>query len=650
MGAISDDANSAFREDNTLGLPSSGDYFPAKAPIRALFARIETALDELALAGMATVKKATKAALDADLAHAADTIAIVYNDATAANNGYYVKSGGSGAGSWTKSTNLNVPSTLTADIALIKSKVEDLDAALTADLAALIASDVQPLVDDAEAAATAAAASAASAASAAIDLANAAPELQRYTKTTDEVQPIAADADNQIVLGINKTTGQLVGSGLASGANQTTSNIPLASADIVATPTSARWNGFFMYGQSNATGADAQPALSLSQPYSNRTFGAGVRASKAGNSFGGVNTGTGTDIALVESDGTGADGYANGGETMSSGAANFAVEKALIEQGVATSDFIVFASAPGHDSYSIAQLEQGAGWYQNIKDHASEMKARAIAAGKTAHLHAVAWIQGEADADDATLSRSQYATKMSDLRDDLDADLRVAIINASPSHAQTTALHMLTTQTAYELTAYAGKIPLAQFDAVEANSYIHFVVPEFFFPRANDFHRTALGQLHMGRYFGRAYEQLVIEGREPDCIWPKSAYARGTTVYVKFLVPRFPLVLDTVLLGSTTDYGFKITDGTGTLTLSNIGVVNGDTISITINRTLGANPVVRLGLDYLASVYSANLPNGASHNLRDSTTDTFRSGGVTYPLWHVAPHFEKSITILDANA
>lgn len=43
---------------------------------------------------------ASKAALDADLAYSAGAFGLVYNDATAANNGTYVKAGASGAGSW----------------------------------------------------------------------------------------------------------------------------------------------------------------------------------------------------------------------------------------------------------------------------------------------------------------------------------------------------------------------------------------------------------------------------------------------------------------------------------------------------------------------------------------------------------------------
>ncbi|MHC1726490.1 MAG: hypothetical protein AB9866_10850 [Syntrophobacteraceae bacterium] len=45
----------------------------------------------------------TKALMDADLVHAAGTLAEVTNDATPSNNGIYRKEGASGAGSWVKS-------------------------------------------------------------------------------------------------------------------------------------------------------------------------------------------------------------------------------------------------------------------------------------------------------------------------------------------------------------------------------------------------------------------------------------------------------------------------------------------------------------------------------------------------------------------
>lgn len=52
--------------------------------------------------GAGIIGKATKALLDADLAYAADKIALVTNDTTITNNGFYRKTGASGSGSWVK--------------------------------------------------------------------------------------------------------------------------------------------------------------------------------------------------------------------------------------------------------------------------------------------------------------------------------------------------------------------------------------------------------------------------------------------------------------------------------------------------------------------------------------------------------------------
>lgn len=62
----------------------------------------DTAVAIAAGFGAGLIGKATKALLDADLAHAADAIAYVTNDTTATNNGFYRKVGASGSGSWAK--------------------------------------------------------------------------------------------------------------------------------------------------------------------------------------------------------------------------------------------------------------------------------------------------------------------------------------------------------------------------------------------------------------------------------------------------------------------------------------------------------------------------------------------------------------------
>lgn len=87
-----------WRRYVTPGVPSSGANQPNKDDIVSW----GTWLESLLGAGAGGLAYTNLAALNSDLAHPANTTAVVYNDATPANNGLYVKSGGSGAGSWSR--------------------------------------------------------------------------------------------------------------------------------------------------------------------------------------------------------------------------------------------------------------------------------------------------------------------------------------------------------------------------------------------------------------------------------------------------------------------------------------------------------------------------------------------------------------------
>lgn len=103
MGAVKDQIDYAMRDHNTDGVAASGIHDVVKSDVRAIGPLIETALANIGLGSMLSVAYATKAELDADLAHDADSVGLVYSDGTDANNDLYVKTGASGAGAWTNS-------------------------------------------------------------------------------------------------------------------------------------------------------------------------------------------------------------------------------------------------------------------------------------------------------------------------------------------------------------------------------------------------------------------------------------------------------------------------------------------------------------------------------------------------------------------
>lgn len=115
-----------LRDYNIDGIPSSGENDPEKSEGRHVFDVIDANFDLLSIAAAAgvTVQKSTLTALNDDLAHAANTLAVVFNDPTAANNIFYYKVGASMSGSWVAS-DLGVEGPVAAAIAAVQPLVDE---------------------------------------------------------------------------------------------------------------------------------------------------------------------------------------------------------------------------------------------------------------------------------------------------------------------------------------------------------------------------------------------------------------------------------------------------------------------------------------------------------------------------------------------
>ncbi|MEY9326832.1 hypothetical protein [Sinorhizobium fredii] len=107
-------AATVFRDYETDGVPSSGSHKPKKSAIRELLLGYENIINAFLSNG--GLIYASKASLDADLAHAANSMAWVIGDATVANNGVYRKIGGSGTGSWTRAADLPFSFIIASDV------------------------------------------------------------------------------------------------------------------------------------------------------------------------------------------------------------------------------------------------------------------------------------------------------------------------------------------------------------------------------------------------------------------------------------------------------------------------------------------------------------------------------------------------------
>lgn len=130
MGKITTDAAETYRDNEIVGLPASGEHDPKKSEIRALWASTDAALSAVAngvLAGGAIIYEVRGSAgqpgtLFGDLAHAAGTLGLVYDDPIPSRNGFYVKAGASGVGNWLQ-TDLALPSSFADLLSALDGKV-----------------------------------------------------------------------------------------------------------------------------------------------------------------------------------------------------------------------------------------------------------------------------------------------------------------------------------------------------------------------------------------------------------------------------------------------------------------------------------------------------------------------------------------------
>lgn len=394
---------------------------------------------------------------------------------------------------------------------------------------------------------------------------------------------------------------------------------------------STHYRAFFAYGQSLGVGDEARAVISATQPYANIMLNGGL---KTGDTVAGMSS----LVPMVEQmQAAGGAASTTSGETIVSSACNYAVRLAIAAGlAMAPTSMVIAGGAPGLGSQSIAQLSKGTVPYTRFLAQVAAHKALVVASGRTYSVDLVAWIQGEQDCELGT-TRAAYLAALLQLQADLDADIKAIT-------GQSNTVRFLLYQTSHKIVPSGGAVALAQMDAVKQSSYFHFVTPCWPFPRYDFVHLVAAGYNWMGKYFGRAAAQIVAQQREPDCMRPLSAFVvnGGTTLTVQFQVPAAPIAIDTTNLANVANYGMKVVDDTGTLTLTNIAVA-GTAVTMTLDRPLGANARWRLGLDI------PGTDNGrATHALRDSTTETVTIAGTTYPLWHISAADELPIINLEA--
>jgi hypothetical protein len=631
--------------------------------------------------------KADKATLDADLAHDEDAVALVYNDATALLNGWYRKTGATGVGAWmqfevlaraARDAAVAAVADAAAQAAISRRYANNTDDAdfvggapgergarfwFNATVAAIIANLgrlyswigggtrapfwVDLGLNELLGADTAPADGVSFYRGHFVDWLRSLPFSVGQLMTFSGLyrlfnwlgistrSPFWVDKEGNLLLGANSAPadgnswyeGHFHDYLLAkAGGSASTGYAPIslgANAPIF-TPNNS-YIGMPTTGQSLNVGALATPVISTVQPFGNVMLTGGVKS-----------TGTGFVPMVEDTNQEGGVASGNRGETICSSATTYACKLFAIDGAGDPSSLKFWASAAGQGGTRLLGISKGTTSYNRLLSQVTNATAAAVAGGRNLVVPAVPIIHGPTDSDIGT-DRATYLAQMLQLAADLNTDIKAITGQSSP-------VHILMVQSAYKA-ATVGTVQLAQMDAVEQSPLIHMVCNDGFLPINNSdgqkVHLTNVGEVWLGHYVGRAIFQLLYNGKKPDCIWPLGATYNGTTVRVKFRTPT-----KLVLNGPTqTNYGFKLVDDAGMLTLSNIKVVDNHTVIFTIDRAVVGTLNVRYAMDYCAA---ANILGGGCGDLTDSTSETIVISGITYSLVHRSPAFIRTAYAVEA--
>jgi hypothetical protein len=419
-------------------------------------------------------------------------------------------------------------------------------------------------------------------------------------------------------------------SDLAAALGVTTNGADAVTRNPVRLPANGI-HGLLQTGQSNVAGAQGRPLLSTTALYGSLMFNGGLKAADA--------PGTASFVPAVEDllAEQGADyGGNNRGETGLVQAMAQAVRTAARVAGVAPADYLIWSATSAEGGTSIAEHAEGGAIFEDGIYRVTRAKARANTLGVPFAVPMVVWLQGEADAGRTpSTDRTVYKDTLIEIAEAYDARIRAITGQANP-------VKMLVHQTA-SVSAVNSDIVLAQADAAAESDLIILGNPIYHLPHnADALHLSALGHALRGAATGRAYSQLVVDGRAPDVVQPLYAWAEGTTIRVRFQAAS-RLVIDRTGLPAATDNGLRVLDSGGTVTLTGQTIEGGNTWRATMSRALtGTAPRVRIALDYTGG----GSAGGGICNIRDSATDTVTLGGVTYPLWNVSTAAELAVAVL----
>ncbi len=345
-------------------------------------------------------------------------------------------------------------------------------------------------------------------------------------------------------------------------------------------------------GQSLAEGVNSAPALSTTQPYSNKSL--------SNTPISGLSAPL---IALVEG--------VVARESPASGRANSLAAAMSGNPGI-----IDTIHAAGGVGYSGIKKGGSNAAYSNGQTQASVAKAQTIAAGAYYLPFAVTIVHGETDQINGT-SQSAYAADMAEMQVDYEGDW-----NALTGRSDTIPLFQSQMNT-----NSVGYIATAQLDAHRANpGKVILIGPKYQYDYGADdhLHLTNTSSKLLGEMFGKVMKKVLVDGQTWDPLMPVSVTRSGTTVLVDVHIPTGALAIDTTNMAARTDYGFEfVQTGGSAISVTAVSLTDSNRkIALTLSGVPdGTNPRIRYAWG------CENHPNDNTYSQCGDPDDSGANGG-----------------------
>lgn len=267
-------------------------------------------------------------------------------------------------------------------------------------------------------------------------------------------------------------------------------------------------------------------------------------------------------------------------------------------------------SCPGVGGTKIERYVEGGDLSERFFNQITQMQKNALAAGLDYQLHGYTWTLGGTDMGGST-TYQEYYDHLIAMHDYREAQARIRL--GRPALA----LHCFAWQNGARSWVDNIDVGRAQVDAAKNHERIHLICPYYCFEFNDSVHLTNTSSKLLGYYMQRAYATVVIEGKTWKPLDIESATAAGQTITLNFYVPHPPLEFDTERLKSIANQGFHVEDDLGELTITDVQIVGGVSVQITVGRALDANPKVGYAIKYNDNG-AANDGNHPRGHLRDS--------------------------------